>query len=349
MSLTAEEYDLIGYRIVSPFHLTALTAFAQSFQPEKKALNLLVIVSKGPWDKNILTSTPISDPRLNVTFIEEGEAGLEFPIWWPLFLILRPFLSWAARWMNSAKIPVCAPTLSCLRFSSRSFFALWHFEPVLIDEGIGSFNTLQNFRQEAQRKFRIQWVQTLASHGFRIVYRSLNFLGGNRVTLFSFRGQKPALNIAVADSYRRVFKMGYNRRRKSVKFDRPVVLILTQPFAEMGVCSADELVGEVEKLTQKVHRMGLVPVLKVHPAEDAAKYYRLDVGRVEYEGPAEEIFAAAGNDITEIWGFSSTSLIIGNALYGIRSRTVRLPWPGATVDVFKDEARMLFLTYTETL
>ena len=349
MSVRAKEYDLIGYRIVSPFHLTALTAFAQTFRPEKDSLNLLVIVSKGPWKKNILTSTPIPDHRINVTFIEEEEAGLEFPIWWPLFLILRPFLSRAARCMNNARIPICAPTLSCVRFSSRSFSALWYFEPVLIDEGIGSFNTMQNFRQEAQRKFRTPWIQAVVSFGFRSVYGSLRLLGGTRVTLFSFKGQKPALNHNVADSYRRVFKMGYNRRSKSVKFDRPVVLVLTQPFAEMGVCSADELVDEVEKLTQRIYRMGLVPVLKVHPAEDAAKYRRLGVEHVEYEGPVEEIFAAAGSDIAEIWGFSSTSLIIGSALYGIRSRTVRLPWPGATVDVFRDEAHLLFLTYTETL
>lgn len=349
MSVRADEYDLIGYRIVSPFHLTALTAFAQTFRPEKESLNLLVVVSKGPWKKNILTSTSIPDPRLNVTFIEEEEAGLEFPKWWPLFLILRPFLSRTAKWINSTRTPVCSPTLSCLRFSSRSFSALWHFEPVLIDEGIGSFNTLQNFRQEAQRKFRTLWIRNVVSYGFRLVYGSLRLLGGTRVTLFSFRGQRPVLNHTVADSYRRVFKMGYNRRSKSVKFDRPVILVLTQPFAEMGVCSEDELVDEVEKLTQRIYKMGLVPVLKVHPAEDAAKYRRLGMEHVEYEGPVEEVFAAAGNNIAEIWGFSSTSLIIGNALYGIRSRTVRLPWPGATVDVFKDEAHVLFLTYTEIL
>lgn len=349
MKVTAEEYDLIGYRIVSPFHLMALTAFAQNFQPEKKSLNLLVIVSKGPWKQKILTSDSVPDPRLKVTFLEEEEAGLKFPVWWPLFLMLRPFISWIAKLTIGARVPVCAPTLSCLRFSSRSLSALWNLEPILIDEGIGSFNTIQNFKREAQRQFRKKWVQALAFWAFRLVNGSLRVLGGNRITLFSFARQRPVLNRRVADSYRRVFKMGYDRRDKPLRFGRSVVLILTQPFSESGVCAPDELVDEIEKLLPMIRQKGEVPVLKVHPAEDPTKYFRLGLDHVEYEGPAEEIFAAAGCEIAEIWGFSSTSLIIGSALYGIRARRMELPWAEATVEIFKDESRALFLAYTETV
>ncbi|WP_421860168.1 polysialyltransferase family glycosyltransferase [Marinobacter salarius] len=349
MSITWREYDLIGYRIVSPFHLTALTAFAQNFRPEKETLNLLIIVSKGPWKKNILKSTPIPDPRLNVRFIDEEEAGLEFPAWWLLLLIVRPFFGWAVKWINIAQIPVCAPTLSCLRLSSRSFSSLWRFEPVLIDEGVGSFNVLQNFRREAQSRFKSRWIQKFALQGYKLLHSSFDLFGGRRVTLFSFKGKEPVLNANVADSYRHVFRMGYEQRGQRLSFDRPVVLVLTQPFAEMGVCSEGDFVTEIERLVRKIHQLRLVPVLKTHPAEDLSKYNSLDVERVEYDGPAEEIFAAESNNVAEIWGFSSTSLIIGNALYGIRSRRVRLPWPDATVDFFKNEAQSLFKTYTEGL
>lgn len=344
-----EEYDLIGYRIVSPFHLVAFTAFAQNFHPEKQSLKLLIIVSKGPWGKSILTRAPIPDPRLEITFIDDEESGLHFPAWWPLFLLLRPFFSWGVKLAGRTQIPVCATSLSCLRFSSRSLSALWHFQPILIDEGIGSFNTLHNFRQEAYRKFRNKSIQAFAMCGLRLVYGGLQVLGGKHVTLFSFKGQKPRLHLDVADSYRKVFKEGYDRRNRPLEFDGPLVLILTQPFAEMGYCAANELVDEVEKLAKKICQMGFKPALKLHPAEDEAKYLRLAVKRVEYEGPVEEIFAGAGKDIAEIWGFNSTSLIFGSALYGIRSRRLDLPWPGAGSDVFKGEAQLLFSTYTETL
>jgi hypothetical protein len=167
--------------------------------------------------------------------------------------------------------------------------------------------------------------------------------------LFSFKEHKPVLNTLVAASYRRVFKLGYNSRGKPLRFDQPTVLILTQPFAEMGICPANGLVHEVDRLVQKAEQMGLAPVLKVHPAEDATKYSGINVEQVQYEGPAEEIFAAVGGDIAEIWGFSSTSLIMGKALYGIRSRTIWLPWPEATADTFKDQSQLLFQTYTEPL
>ncbi len=326
----------------------ALTAFAQNFQPEKKSLNVLVILSKGPWEESILKTAAVPDPRLEVTFINESEAALRVPARWPVLMMLRPLIRWVGKLTTRPQIPVCSPSLACLRFSSQSLSALWRYKPILIDEGIGSFNTFQNFKLEARRKFRSKPLQVLALTAFSLVYRSLRLLGARKVTLFRFENKKPVLNDHVADGYRRVFKMGYDSRGDRLKFDRPVVLILTQPLDEVGVCSREDLVDRIENLALNIRRGGRVPILKVHPAEDPSKYRFPGVEQIEYDGVVEEIFAGASDQIAEIQGFSSTGLITGSALYGIRAVRIDFPDSGTNRGVFKGRAQALFAHYTKT-
>lgn len=348
-AVSARQYDLIGYRIVSPFHLVALTAFAQSFLLERDTLNVLVILSEGPWGRTLLKNPSVSDPRLNVTFIDEQSAESKFPVWWPLILISRPLINSIAKLTGARQIPVCAPTLSCVKWSSRSLSSVWHLTPILIDEGIGTFNTRRQFRRRAQQQFKAKWIQPLAILGFRFIHSSLPLFGGKRASLFSFQGQRPILNTEMANALRSIFKRGYEARDELLNFDKPVVLILTQPFSEGGLCSENEWVDEIEKMIIKIRQMGFNPALKVHPAENFAKYDRLQVERVDYTGPVEEIFAAAGTDIMEIWGFTTTSLITGSALFGIRARRMNLPLSFRNAYVVEGEAQLLFSTYTETL
>ncbi|MBO6851336.1 MAG: hypothetical protein JJ867_12875 [Marinobacter sp.] len=348
MKITPTKFDLIGYRIVSPFHLVALTAYAQNYQLEKKNLNVLVIISKGPWRDSILKKADVSDPRLKMTFLSEDDASLNAPVWWPVLMILRPLISLGVRLTNRPRIPICSPTLACLRFSSQSMPALWQFKPILIDEGIGSFNTLQNFRREAKKNFRSEALQRLAVLGYDLVHKNLCLLGGSQVTLFKFEGQKPVLNNEVADAYRRIFRMRYESHRKPLNFHGPVVLILTQPLDEIGACSRQDLMNELEKLVLKIRLRGLSPILKIHPAEDPEKYRPLGVEQVDFDGIVEEIFAGVGDQISEIQGFSSTSLITGSALYGIRSVRVNMAEDQSGLGLFSGPARALFHAYTQT-
>ena len=349
MEIKAKDYDLIGYRIVSPFHLMALAAFALNFRPDKERLRVLIIVSDGPWGKTIISDTPLSDPRLDVTYVEESQSGFKSPPWWPVLLLLRVFASVLLLWKRQTKIPVCAPSLACLRFSTSTLAGVFHLQPTLIDEGVGSFNTAQNFKRDARKKFRNPFVQWCLSGIYGVIFSAFRFLGGRRVTLFEFQDHKPVVNERVANSYRRAFQSGYLARNTEISLKESALVILTQPFVELGVCSLNDYMTEMGKLVRKAHKSNLMPLLKVHPAEDQSKYAELGVEILEYRGPAEEVFAAAADSIAEIWGFTSTSLITGSVLYGIRSCRVHLPWPDASLDFFQDESRSLFLTYTEPL
>ena len=341
------DYDLIGYKIISPFHLAALTAYASRIQHGLEPLNVLVLVSKGPWQHNILSSSGASHSRLNLTFCNEEQFIQKQSFFWPLFLLLKPIASRFARLTRVKIVPVCSPTMTCVKLSVASIHNTFFLSPIVIDEGIGSFNSTYIFKEEAKGLVRSAPARTFFSQLFQFLWKNLPLFGGSRQALFSFDGDQPVLNETVAESYRLAFRNGYLARHQPAKFSTDTVLILTQPFAEAGYCTEAELIAGLCPWIEYARQLGGEVLLKPHPAESVAKYESLGVECLEYSGPVEELFATFSQNIREVWGFNSTSLITGRALFGLVSKRIELPWPGTSIKLFGDEARALFGKYTE--
>ena len=169
------------------------------------------------------------------------------------------------------------------------------------------------------------------------------------MSLFNFKKGKPKIDEVVAKSYRNTFRNGYIERCEPVKIEANTILILTQPLVETGVCTATELVDSIRACIEYAKALGATPALKLHPAEAASNYDSLDLKPIEYSGPVEELFAAKGENFREVWGFNSTSLITGRALFGISTKRMDPPWQELSITVFQGHALELFLNFTELI
>jgi hypothetical protein len=226
---------------------------------------------------------------------------------------------------------------------------MFFFRPVLIDEGIGSFNSDKLLREEADKMVSLRVFQLALWRLFQLLWRSLPLFGGTRVSLFSFRNGKPEVNEIVAQSYREAFRAGHLQRDEVTSLAPNTILILTQPFVEMGVCTESELLDQLKPWVEHAKLLGAHPLLKPHPAESSLKYKSLQAECVKYSGPVEELLATEGDSLREVWGFNSTSLITARALFGIHGKRIPTPWRQASVQIFQGQALALFSFYTEQL
>ncbi|PLW68659.1 polysialyltransferase family glycosyltransferase [Pseudohalioglobus lutimaris] len=342
-----EEYDIVGYKIISPLHLATLMAYASLFRQTEARLKVLVIVSKGPWAKNILRRPDRTRGNMDITFVDEADFELNKSPLWPLYLLLKPLVTLLSKLSGRNTKPLCSPTMASVMFTVGSWRRMLRYKPVILDEGIGSFNLSHSFRQEAERQASNQITRKILAWVYAKIWNHLTALGGERVSLFSFIEGTPSINQDIAERYRATFLENYSLGKASVDLQPNTVLILTQPFSEMGICSEREMLDALKSMKEQIEEMGAQPAIKTHPAETSGKYDHLGIEQLTYAGPAEDLFAAKTQSIKEVWGFSSTSLITGSALFGLRCRRIDLDRPGASIRLFKGEALALFLHYTE--
>ena len=342
------KYDLIGYRVVSPLHLTTLRAFAQQIATDDRRLNVLVIVSTGPWRDIILNDRPSEDDRVNLYYIDEKKLTLSLSPLWLINIATTPILKMLLP-RSKKQIPVCSPTLASLKFCSSNWRRLTQFRPVVLDEGIGSFSAKNQFKRESARRFSNVIVHGLMWRLMNLAWEKQKHLGVQRVSLFSFTDSKPVINKQVAESYKAVFFANYRRRKHRISLPRRTALVLTQPFSEGGTYTKIEELQALKSILASIEKKELIPCIKPHPAESPDKYRELDVRILDYPSAVEEVFCSCSSSLIEIWGFTSTSLITGAALYGLNSLSVELPQKDIGFDIRDSNAKVLFEEYTKRI
>lgn len=351
--MNLEDYDIIGYKIVSPLHMATLLAYASRIKPTEIPMKLLVIVSKGPWERNILDHSAPVPEGIEISYVEESELWLGRSRAWPLYLAAKPLLLALARMMQKPPLPVCSPTMTSVLYSGSSLARACRVSPVILDEGIGSFNCGQIFRQASEQHTASPVLQRALQFCYKTIWNHLKLWGGARVSLFGFIDGRAVIDEEVADSYRSTFLANYKARGADLRLPHNSALILTQPYSEAGTttedraCSEEQLIQLVKYMAEEIRLSGCYPVLKLHPVEARNKYACLKLTTLDYDGPAEEIFAACGHSITEVWGFNSTSLILAPSLYGIRAKVVSVDWNLDYLRSLDAEAAVLFRQYTE--
>lgn len=347
--MNLDDFDLVGYKIISPFHMAALNAYADRLGSSVRPLKILVILSKGPWQKKIEIDAGKSSNNLHLTFIDEDKFSTRQSTFWPLLITLKPLAAFLTRFFGMKRVTICSPTMACLKLSTSSIKYLFLTKPVIIDEGLGSFNTAHLFKLEAEQLTDILPFSVAISWIFHLLWTCFPIFGGSRETLFRFRSGRPVLNELVADSYRKVFSINYAQNEQHPTIAKNTVLVLTQAFVELGLCSDEEMIQELIPWVSMVRRAGKNPMLKPHPAEDLSKYLALDADIIDYSGAVEELFAANSENIVQLWGFTSTSLITGNALFKLDSKRMPIPWGEPREQKLTTKAKNLLEAHTEIL
>ena len=317
-----EKFDVVGYRIISPFHLMAFLSFCFSIGRGDKELKVLVVLSKGPWKKQIARRVKNKMDGLSVTFVDEDDFDFRSSRLLPLIIAIKPFL----KVLFKGNLIICSPTYTCLRLSSASFRMCFFSYPVLIDEGVGTYNVLRSVKDEFEKKY---------GGGAALMYSFFRFFN-NRFYLFG--GYKYQL-----------FEKCGDKLIKNVNMGNGVVILVSQPFVEMGLCSVMEYKEVVLNVMKVAKHKGLNIIVKPHPAENSELYLGLGLLVMSYQGAVEGIFSRYEGEIDEVWGFFSTALITANAIFNIPATRIVSKMDRYFLTEEDSDAVKLFKKYTSKL
>jgi len=322
----------------------AFFSFCNSVKPEKNDLNVLVILSKGPWENFIATQQNRELGRLKIDYVLKEDLRLNESRFLPFFILLKPLF----RLFSRNRLPVCSPTLTCLRYSASSFYMSMRTDPVLLDEGIGSYNVLNLIGDEFKNKFGSGFRFFIAFALFKFVYRRFSLFGGRKYHLFRREGSSLTKNCEVSEAYKATLGLLADERPE-LSIGAGSVVLLSQPVIEMGLCSEGEYKEIIGKIVNVAKAKGLRIVVKPHPAESGDMYRRLGLIVLSYPGAVEELFARYPDEIIEVWGFSSTALITASAIFQIPSKKIVSAIDRVLVIPKNSGAAALFQEYTTTL
>lgn len=202
----------------------------------------------------------------------------------------------------------------------KPYAALRHAHPrrripvVVTDEGLGTYGTW--------RTRRAAWAREGVPEPWRTA-RALAVAAGAR----ALTSQRWALYAREGVAWKVVEEAAEEfRRRVPVRVPRGVhsrrVVLLSQPWVELGVLPEREYLDHVERLAAQVGRAGREFVVRAHPREPSGRYSA--VGEVGREVPAEldpQVVHASA-----VLGGPSTALLNLAAVHGVP--TVRIGVPG---------------------
>lgn len=190
---------------------------------------------------------------------------------------------------------------------------------IVVDEGLGSHGTWRTRREamlrEGGRPGR-STVRALISAGTRAVMTT------RRWSLYERANGRFVVNPDVSREFLAGTRGGPSA--PGARFsddDRPLGVFLSQPWVELGVLDNATYVGHLEELIRAAAEVGVRLRVLPHPAEDAARFARLDA--LVHHSPAE--LDAVVSDAAVVLGASSTALLNLAAVHGMPAIRVSLP------------------------
>lgn len=184
---------------------------------------------------------------------------------------------------------------------------------VVTDEGLGSYGTWRTRREAWLREgVREPWrsVRTTA------VTAGARWLTTRRWPMYQQVGEQWRVVGPVAEEFRRHLPL-----RSDALVARRRVVLLSQPWIELGVVSEAVYLDHVERLAGEVDRAGSELLVRPHPSERPGRYRH--VGELPSAGPAEldPTVAYAGGLI----GGPSTAMLNLAAVHGVPAVRVGVP------------------------
>lgn len=350
-----EEIDFVAGPVISHWHAIGIDALAYSiFQHENREPSGVIIVIAHPQGglliseadfvcKNFATvkfcflhfSSGTYEPVIcrGIRFIKRGMS----------FLLAMLAIKGNIRGKDKGEkrkvyiASVMHPQLGLLQiFRNKCLADKYYPTFALIDEGISTYMPGKVWEAvsilDHQRRY-LKHPEVLQRAGIkvmRIISKLLEiiaakYINAENLFLFEHKGDKLFLNKSVANLYKGVLrKRGKaNLMREQTK---PLALIVTQPLSEYGQVSLALELDLIQTVISILVKTGYSVVLKPHPREAINKYAPVltrfeteQVELVQQKMPVEEFFP---NIPTCVIGYTSTSLVTANALYGIPAVTI---------------------------
>lgn len=201
------------------------------------------------------------------------------------------------------------------------------FDVIVTDEGIGTYGDVAQRAAAMQRQHVKPWV---AWPKALLIAAAARALTTTRWATYLPSGADWEVNPAIAAEFRRGLTSGAGARQAAAGHPAPHnrAVIVTQPFADMGLIDAATQVAYVQTLAEAAVRAGLVPAVRPHPAEEPSRYELVSVN-----GQPIEVLSGVGTleldpqivDARVVLGGPSTGLVNVSALFNTPVVWVSVP------------------------
>ena len=196
---------------------------------------------------------------------------------------------------------------------------------VLIDEGYASYISKEHWnilRSEVSNEEDYSLLDNISSK----IFRSADYMIRKMIVrsikveprfILNVESQL-TMNKDVCDTYKQVLKLRDNK----LKMDDlgKTVLIITQPFSEMGSIPLETELNLMQSLIKFINKYDIKPILKPHPREKSDKYDDLvdcDFEIIKNKFPVEEIIPNL--DPVCVVGYTSTALLNSKIFFDINA------------------------------
>ena len=181
---------------------------------------------------------------------------------------------------------------------------------VVTDEGIGTYGDWRTRRDALARQGAGQPWRTVRPLAIAAADRMLTT---ERFAMYD-KARGWALEPQIADEFRALVPASAEQSS-----DR--VVLLTQPWVELGVLSADAYLAHIAEVSGVVEADGLRLAVRPHPAEDTGRYAGFEILDEAFTAEADPgIVGAAG-----VVGGTSTALLNLAALHGLPAARLVVP------------------------
>lgn len=182
------------------------------------------------------------------------------------------------------------------------------FITVVTDEGIGTYGGVRQ-RTSAQQRQGVK-APTAFAKSF-VIAGAARVLTDVRWTGYIHTEQGWQLRPEFADELRlQMQAASYDNAYGDMS---QCAIIVTQPFADMGVISSDDQVKYVQALADAARKAGLRPLVRPHPAEDRNRYDEFDVmdglGAIELDPRVQQASLVLGGPSTGLVNLAGVSAV----------------------------------------
>lgn len=202
---------------------------------------------------------------------------------------------------------------------------------VIVDEGIGSESDIMAMKSVYSREGKMSGIRALV-HALTYIYIKRWFLANEIWKLFE-KG-KPNLHIV---------NFIKANRLKNFEVEDKYILLITQPWVKLGVLTEKEYDDYLYELIKAVSSRDIKLIVKPHPAEDFQYYKDHNIQILDSLHPIELCISL--KNCVAVIGFSSTSLILLNSIYGVSSFRLKYDKLDSLIKLSKAQEK-LFESYT---
>ena len=299
---------------ISPWH--ALGIDAELIRDEYQERKGIVLIAPHPKDGYIITASDFKidiNNNIQIFYLSEFREGYKFILRMKSICIALLKIN-----KNKKILSLICPYEPYTPFLSLFLDKKIHQKRypcfVLIDEGIGTYSSNSAWETVAEIDYPQRNMPLFRKYFSNFINKILYFrIPIKNKFLFKNENGSLVLNEEIAKNY--VRRLG---SVQNVTSDSKIAIVVTQPFSENNSVTLENEMIAINLIIDLIYSYKIF--IKPHPRENIKKYLSLskkNIVLLENSKPIEEIIIKMSPNI--IVGYTSTSLMVANALYNVKS------------------------------